>query len=105
MTTRYTNDEWTTLVRHTEKSLRVNEAPCPYVPVYTAGFAQYFDHTVLKVDTTPQQIDKLCGEARMHGFKVCIDDCIQCSTLFMLLAEISSLAQIDLTDVVFILYS
>lgn len=82
MTTRYTNDEWTTLIRQTEKCLRVNQLPCPYAPVYTAGFAQYFDHTILKVDTTPQQVDKLCGEARMQGFKVCTGNYILSFTHF-----------------------
>ena len=70
MTTRYTNDEWTLLIRQTERSLRTSNSPCPYPPVYTPGFAQCFDHTLLKVDTTLQQIDELCAEARGYGFKV-----------------------------------
>jgi deoxyribose-phosphate aldolase len=37
-------------------------------------FAQLFDHTLLRPDATPAQIDKLCEEARVHGFKgVCVN--------------------------------
>lgn len=36
--------------------------------------AKYIDHTVLAADTTPQAIEKLCGEARDYGFKaVCVN--------------------------------
>ncbi len=36
--------------------------------------ANYIDHTVLAADTTPQAIEKLCGEARTCGFKaVCVN--------------------------------
>jgi len=41
-----------------------------------AGIAQYIDHTLLKPDATPQQIAKLCAEAREHGFaSVCVNPC------------------------------
>jgi len=29
------------------------------------------DHTLLKPDATPAQIDRLCDEALEHGFKAC----------------------------------
>jgi deoxyribose-phosphate aldolase len=38
------------------------------------GLAKYIDHTVLKPETTPKQIIKLCKEAREFGFKaVCVN--------------------------------
>lgn len=33
-----------------------------------AEFAKYFDHTLLKADATRAGFEKLCGEAREHGF-------------------------------------
>lgn len=37
------------------------------------NLAPYFDHTILKPDTTPAQVDLLCQEAKEHGFaSVCI---------------------------------
>lgn len=32
--------------------------------------SSYIDHTLLKLDATPQQIDKLCEEAKQYNFKV-----------------------------------
>ncbi|MDO4568168.1 MAG: deoxyribose-phosphate aldolase [Clostridia bacterium] len=37
---------------------------------------EYIDHTLLKPDATPEQIAKLCDEARRYGFKsVCVNSC------------------------------
>jgi deoxyribose-phosphate aldolase len=42
-----------------------------YVPV---NLAKYIDHTLLKPDATDADIDRLCGEAKQHGFaSVCIN--------------------------------
>lgn len=38
--------------------------------VTPADLASRIDHTLLKVDATPEQIDKLCEEAVEHRFKV-----------------------------------
>lgn len=36
--------------------------------------ARYIDHTLLKPEATPAQIEKLCAEAREHGFaSVCVN--------------------------------
>ncbi len=41
-----------------------------------AGVAQYIDHTLLKPDATPEQIARLCAEAREHHFAaVCVNPC------------------------------
>lgn len=72
MTTRYTNEEWTSIIRQTQQGLAVSTAAVPYAPLGTVGFAHYFDHTLLKLDATGQQIDTLCAEARNYGFRVCV---------------------------------
>lgn len=37
---------------------------------------KYIDHTLLKADATPDQVKKICAEAREHGFKsVCVNSC------------------------------
>ncbi len=45
-------------------------------PGKTSGIAQYIDHTLLKPDATPDQIDLLCEEAIQYGFaSVCVNSC------------------------------
>jgi deoxyribose-phosphate aldolase len=56
----------------------------PGVRQVPAGMAQYIDHTLLKPDGTPEQIAKLCAEAREYRFaSVCVNPCNvrQCSEL------------------------
>jgi deoxyribose-phosphate aldolase len=51
-------------------------APAPAaVPSLTpAEVAQLIDHTLLKPDATAADVEKLCGEARQHGFfSVCVN--------------------------------
>lgn len=39
-------------------------------------YAQYIDHTLLKPEATPEEITKLCREAREYSFKtVCVNSC------------------------------
>ena len=39
-----------------------------------ASFAKFIDHTILKPEATPAQIDQLCADARSYGFaSVCIN--------------------------------
>lgn len=46
----------------------------PVSPEAGAGLAARIDHTLLKPETAPREIDALCGEARRHGFRaVCIN--------------------------------
>lgn len=44
-----------------------------------SDLASYIDHTLLKLDATPQQIDQLCEEAKQHNFKVTMT-CLRCDT-------------------------
>ena len=42
----------------------------------TAAFASFFDHTLLKPDASPRQIETLCQEARALGAaSVCVNPC------------------------------
>ena len=53
-------------------------ASIPPVPELTdvGLLAPYIDHTVLKADTLPGQIEALCQEARQFGFaSVCVNSC------------------------------
>jgi deoxyribose-phosphate aldolase len=50
----------------------------------SAGVAQYIDHTLLKADATPEEVDTLCAEAGEHSFAaVCVNPCNirQCAEL------------------------
>jgi deoxyribose-phosphate aldolase len=41
---------------------------------YSKALARRIDHTLLKADATQEQVEKLCGEARQHGFAtVCVN--------------------------------
>ncbi len=70
MTTRYTNEEWAVRIRDFERDLVVPRRQHPYPPIGSPAFAKLIDHTLLKLEATPTQIDTLCSEARSYGFKV-----------------------------------
>jgi len=56
----------------------------PQVGQELATLARYIDHTLLKPEATPEQIAKLCAEAREYGFAaVCVNPCYvrQCAEL------------------------
>ncbi|MBI5384351.1 MAG: deoxyribose-phosphate aldolase [Verrucomicrobia bacterium] len=43
-------------------------------PLSAQELARYIDHTALKADATARDIEKLCAEARQHGFhSVCVN--------------------------------
>ncbi len=43
-------------------------------PLSAADLARFIDHTLLKADATAKDIEKLCAEAREHGFySVCVN--------------------------------
>jgi hypothetical protein len=69
-----TNAEWESLVQAKLLSLDtcVDSQPAPLASVADAGdprFPLAIDHTLLKQDATPAQIDVLCDEAIQYGFK------------------------------------
>lgn len=48
--------------------------PVPSVPTESAGLAPFIDHTILRPDAQPADVERLCDEARAHGFKaVCVN--------------------------------
>ncbi|KAF1809889.1 deoxyribose-phosphate aldolase [Eremomyces bilateralis CBS 781.70] len=64
--------EWAALISNVESSVEVSEDQCA-LPSLDQQLAQYFDHTLLKLDATEEGIEKLCTEAKEHGFKtVCV---------------------------------
>ncbi len=70
MTTRYTNEEWAARIQAVERDLSVPRVQHPYPAIGSPAFAKLIDHTLLKLEATPPQIDALCSEARKYGFKV-----------------------------------
>jgi deoxyribose-phosphate aldolase len=69
-TTRYTDPEWTNIIASTVSAVKSSERPKYPLPKSIPGT---IDHTLLKLDATPEQIDNLCAEARVHGFAtVCV---------------------------------
>lgn len=41
-----------------------------------SSFAKLFDHTLLKADATPEDIARICEEAKQYGFaSVCVNSC------------------------------
>jgi deoxyribose-phosphate aldolase len=66
-----TDAEWASLVSSFEKSLTVDEsrtypAPAPG----SAEFNKTIDHTLLKLDATEEQFEKLLEEAKQEKFAV-----------------------------------
>ncbi|PSK46118.1 hypothetical protein B9Z65_5086 [Elsinoe australis] len=75
MTTRYTDQEWSSIIAATEKVVHpaITQIPKAVPKVDSPQFAQTIDHTLLKLDATKAQIDDLCSEARVAGFaSVCV---------------------------------
>ena len=61
-----------------------SRAAVPGLECAPDNFAQYFDHTLLKPDAMPEQVAKLCSEAREYGFaSVCVNptNVRQCSDM------------------------
>lgn len=70
MTNRYTQDEWLTIIDQAKENFQVGRVNYKAPNIGTQDFAKSIDHTLLKLDATKEQIDKLCEEARRHNFKV-----------------------------------
>ncbi|KAI9708729.1 MAG: hypothetical protein M1820_003684 [Bogoriella megaspora] len=67
-TSRYTDEEWILIVRDTEVRLNIPRQRFQYPGISKREFAKLFDHTLLKPEASPKQIDQLCSEARQWGF-------------------------------------
>ena len=69
-TSRYTNDEWATIIGEVEKEIVVSHEPYPYPDIGSPAFAKTIDHSLLKLEAKAVQFDDLCAEARVDGFAV-----------------------------------
>jgi hypothetical protein len=68
-------EQWNLLIDAMEnKIIEIQNSPTStnitLVTMPTEELAQTIDHTLLKPDTTPAQIDQLCDEAIQYKFKV-----------------------------------
>lgn len=72
MTTRYTDEEWRAIISDMARELEVWDDQHDYPAVDSVEFARTIDHTLLKPDAKPNQIDQLCAEARVYKFAVCL---------------------------------
>lgn len=69
-TTRYTDDEWASIIASTISAVESSPRPSYPLPDSIPGT---IDHTLLKLDATQAQVDNLCAEARVHNFAtVCV---------------------------------
>lgn len=71
MATRYTQDEWLAIFDQAEQDLPRNPLKYTAPSAGTVAFAKTIDHTLLKLETSGEQVDALCEEAKRHDFKVC----------------------------------
>ena len=72
MTNRYTDQEWASIIATTVSAINNSKSDKPVYPL-PKSIPGTIDHTLLKLDATPAQIDNLCAEARVHAFAtVCV---------------------------------
>lgn len=72
-----TDGDWSSFINEKITEVLSQEShsdPTPLSSITTPSdprFPLTIDHTLLKQDATPAQIDALCDEAIEYGFKVC----------------------------------
>jgi hypothetical protein len=67
-----TNDEWKAIIQEISSALDTSQ-PKPAISardLLTTTLAKTIDHTLLKLDATPDQITDLCREAIQYNFAV-----------------------------------
>ena len=61
------------LISRTTKEISASSTQCELPTPGSDAFAHAIDHTLLKLDATEAQIDKLCEEAKAYKFRtVCV---------------------------------
>lgn len=68
-----TNEEWEAAIEAKVAEVVADTSLTSYASDITTAderFALTIDHTLLKPDATPSQVDTLCDEAIKYGFKV-----------------------------------
>jgi deoxyribose-phosphate aldolase len=72
----YSAEQWSLLMAMMENNItEIRKSPpstsnLPLITLSNEEFAQSIDHTLLKPDATPAQIDLLCDQAIHYSFKV-----------------------------------
>ncbi len=71
------NALWAERIQEAEERIAARPAPGTKPEALTpAEVAALIDHTLLKAEATPAQIDRLCAEARQYAFaSVCVNAC------------------------------
>ena len=73
-----TNDEWATAIANKVSEVLADTSKAEFslassiTSPSSDAFPATIDHTLLKPDATPAQIDELCAQAIQYNFKVCI---------------------------------
>lgn len=70
MTAKSTQDEWVAIFDDAEQTLPGISPVCRAPTIGSAAFARTIDHTILKLEASQEDIDRLCAEARKYVFKV-----------------------------------
>ena len=66
----YSQEQWLAIIDRAKQDLPSDRISYKAPNFGTVEFAKYIDHTLLKLDATEEQIDRLCDEARNYDFKV-----------------------------------
>ena len=67
---KYSQEEWAKIIHRVFESLPSTHKSYKTPEPGSVEVAELIDHTLLKTDATPQQIDAICKEARQFQFKV-----------------------------------
>lgn len=101
-----TNDEWEAVIEAKVAEVVADTSLTNYASNITTAdksFALTVDHTLLKPDATPSQVDLLCDEAIKYGFKVSgrplIKCCPHCSFSLFFFFFFLSLLSFDLQHI------
>ena len=70
MTTRYTQAEWLRIIEDAEKNVSPSVVQYKAPLLGSEDFSRRIDHTLLKLNTTKEQIDQICQEAIRDSFGV-----------------------------------
>ena len=67
---RYTDAQWEDIFQAALQEIPKERPQYPPANIDSPNFAKSVDHTLLKLDATGEDVDRLCAEAVRYGFKV-----------------------------------
>ncbi|KAI9819139.1 MAG: hypothetical protein M1827_007295 [Pycnora praestabilis] len=70
MTTRYTDEEWTSIIRSARETLSDADMMYKAPTLGSEEFTKSIDHQLLNMDARKEDVDRLCEEARTWKFNV-----------------------------------